>query len=57
MAAMKAGADEAAASIGIRPRRACGAGSRCSGEVGFHAPYREWARLIQAGVAGRKAYP
>jgi hypothetical protein len=26
-------------------------------EVGFHSPYREWARLIQAGVAGGKAYP
>jgi len=26
-------------------------------EIGFHAPYREWARLIQAGIAGNKAYP
>jgi len=26
-------------------------------EIGFHAPYREWARLVQAGVAGGKAYP
>ena len=26
-------------------------------EVGFHAPYREGARLIEAGVAGKKAYP
>jgi len=26
-------------------------------EIGFHAPYREWARLIQTGVAGGKAYP
>jgi hypothetical protein len=26
-------------------------------EIGFHAPYREWARLMQAGIAGNKAYP
>ena len=26
-------------------------------EVAMEAPYREWARLMQAGIAGKKAYP
>jgi hypothetical protein len=57
MAAMKAGADEAAASIGIAPEASVRGRFEMFSEVGFHAPYREWARLIQAGVAGKKAYP
>jgi hypothetical protein len=54
---MKPGADEAAASIGIRPQASVRGPFEQFSEVGFHAPYREWARLIQAGVAGKKAYP
>jgi hypothetical protein len=57
MAAMKTGPDEAAASIGIEPEASVRGRFEMFSEVGFHAPYREWARLIQAGVAGRKAYP
>jgi hypothetical protein len=57
MAAIKPGADEAAASIGIRPQASVRGPFEQFSEVGFHAPYREWARLIEAGVAGRKAYP
>jgi hypothetical protein len=26
-------------------------------ETCFHAPYREWARLMQAGVSGERPYP
>jgi len=25
-------------------------------EVGLHAPYREWARMMQAGLSGQKAF-
>ena len=57
MAAMKPGADEAASAIGIRPEASVRGRFEMFSEVGFHAPYREWARLIQAGVAGKKAYP
>jgi len=57
MAAMKAGADEAASAIASGPRRACRGRFEMFSEVGFHAPYREWARLIQAGRRGQKAYP
>jgi len=28
--------------------------STCSTRIGFHAPYREWARLVEAGVAGAR---
>ena len=48
--------DEAARSIGIAPQASVRGRFEMFSEVGFHAPYREWARLIQAGVAGRKAY-
>jgi len=57
MAAMRAGADEAASAIGIGPEASVRGRFEMFSEVGFHAPYREWARLIQAGLAGRKAYP
>ena len=56
MAAITPGADEAARSIGIAPQASVRGRFEMFSEVGFHAPYREWARLIQAGVAGRKAY-
>jgi hypothetical protein len=25
-------------------------------ETGLHEPYREWVRLLEAGIAGRKPY-
>jgi len=56
MAAMKAGADEAAGAIGIRPEASVRGRFEMFSEVGFHAPTGVGA-LIQAGVAGEKAYP
>jgi len=57
IAALKAGPDDVAREIGIRPAASVKGKFDMFNEVGFHAPYREWARLIEAGIAGRKAYP
>jgi hypothetical protein len=57
MAALEKGEDPVAKSIGIRPEASVNGKFDMFSEIGFHAPYREWARLIQAGVAGGKAYP
>ncbi len=57
MAALEEGPDEVARELGIRPASSVKGKFTMYNEVGFHAPYREWARLIQAGVAGCKAYP
>jgi len=57
MAALKEGADDVAKAIGIRPAASVKGKFDMFNEIGFHAPYREWARLIQAGVAGSGAYP
>jgi hypothetical protein len=57
MAALKEGADEVASAIGIRPAASVKGKFDMFNEIGFHAPYREWARLVHAGVAGNKAYP
>jgi hypothetical protein len=57
MGALEKGEDPVARSIGIRPAASVKGKFDMFSEIGFHAPYREWARLIQAGVAGGGAYP
>src|SRR5258706_11935062 len=57
MAALGKGEDPVARSIGIHPAASVKGKFDMFNEIGFHAPYREWARLVQAGVAGGKAYP
>ena len=57
IAAVREGADDAARALGIRPASSAVANWGTFTEVGFHPPYREWARLMEAGLAGRKAYP
>jgi phenylpropionate dioxygenase-like ring-hydroxylating dioxygenase large terminal subunit len=57
MGALEKGEDPVARSIGIHPAASVKGKFDMFNEIGFHAPYREWARLIQAGVAGGKAYP
>jgi len=51
------GGNDIARELGIRPTVSVKGGFTLFNEVTFHAPYREWARLMQAGVAGAKAYP
>ena len=57
IAALEKSEDPVARSIGIHPAASVKGKFDMFSEIGFHAPYREWARLIQAGVAGGGAYP
>ena len=57
MAALVKGPDETAGELGIAPAESAPGPFEQAPEVGFHAPYREWARMMDAGMAGRKAYP
>ncbi|MEO7404814.1 MAG: SRPBCC family protein [Burkholderiales bacterium] len=54
--AMTPGADDVARSIGITPQSSSRGTFETQFETAFHPSYREWARLMEAGVAGRKAY-
>ena len=55
--AAPASADENATSIGIAPEESVAGPFEQAPEIGFDAPHREWARMMEAGLAGRKAYP
>jgi len=57
MAAVMEGPDAVATGLGIRPAVSVHGKFDMFAEVAFHGPYREWARLMEAGIAGRKAYP
>jgi phenylpropionate dioxygenase-like ring-hydroxylating dioxygenase large terminal subunit len=57
IAAVRDGVDDAGRALGIRAASSSVAAWGTFTEVGFHPPYREWARLMEAGLAGRKAYP
>ena len=50
------GASELAKRIGVKPVASGQGGFDVQSEVCFHPPYREWARLMQAGVSGQPAY-
>jgi benzoate/toluate 1,2-dioxygenase alpha subunit len=56
LAAMQQGPNDVARTLGIRPASSVQGPFDMFNEVVFHAPYREWARLMAAGQAGRKAY-
>jgi benzoate/toluate 1,2-dioxygenase alpha subunit/2,4,5-trichlorophenoxyacetic acid oxygenase 1 len=51
-----AGADEVAAMAGLKPVSSAKSMFDLASEVCFHPLYREWARLMHAGVTGTKAY-
>lgn len=51
------GADEMARKIGIEPTECTQGTMKTGDEVLLHSPYREWARLIDAGRTGRRVYP
>ncbi len=50
------GANETAKMLGIAPRESANGVFETHSEACLHAPYREWARLIQAGLGGKAAY-
>jgi benzoate/toluate 1,2-dioxygenase alpha subunit len=56
MATMQQGGNERAEELGIRPSASVRGYWNLFSEVGLHHPYREWARLMEAGVSGRKPY-
>jgi benzoate/toluate 1,2-dioxygenase subunit alpha len=56
MTAITPGADANARAIGIEPAESVAGAFEQAPEIGFHAPHREWARMMQTGLAGRKAY-
>jgi benzoate/toluate 1,2-dioxygenase alpha subunit len=57
MAALQAGGNAMAQQMGIHPRSSVkGPLTMCTEAAALHGPLREWARLMDAGLAGRKAY-
>jgi len=48
--------DETARQLGIHPAESGRSRYEGEAETPFHAPYREWVRLMQAGIAGRSAW-
>ena len=56
LAEAKRGPDETARAAGLEPLTSVAGLSAQNTELGTHAPLREWARLMRAGIEGRKAY-
>jgi len=54
--AVERGANAAARRLGIAPAESVAGTFETGPETPFHAPYREWRRLMEAGLAGRKPY-
>jgi benzoate/toluate 1,2-dioxygenase alpha subunit len=54
--ALTKGADEAAAELGVTPDYSVTGGFSLNPEIAFHSTYREWARMIQAGLSGKPAF-
>ena len=57
MTATEAGPNNYAHDLGFQPVASLKGPFGISTETCFHPAYREWARLMQAGIDGRKAYP
>lgn len=56
LSAVRAGASELAQSLGFTPAATVEGGFSVQSESAFHPIYREWARLLEAGISGKKAY-
>ncbi len=52
-----AGPNDVARDLGLKPVTSQTGTYKTQTEAVLHAPYREWLRLMDAGRAGRKAYP
>jgi benzoate/toluate 1,2-dioxygenase subunit alpha len=57
MASVTEGANEVARELGINPATSEIGTYKTQTESLLHGPYREWLRLMTAGLEGRKAYP
>ncbi len=55
--ALEAGANDAARRLGVTPAESSIGTFETAPETSFHAPYREWRRLMAAGAAGARPYP
>ena len=56
MGALEPGASALARNMGIKPVASLHGSYMIQTETCLHAPYREWARLMQAGVSGERPY-
>ena len=56
MAIIQKGADEVARSLGVNPTHSIRSEAHLNPEMAFHSTYREWARMLEAGIAGVKPY-
>lgn len=57
LAHLQAGANHVARELGIAPAESATGIFETHSEACLHAQYREWARLMDAGMGGRQAYP
>ena len=48
--------DDLSRELGLKPGASAQGVWNMFNEVGLHEPYREWARLMEAGLAGKKAF-
>ena len=57
MTALRQGGNALSGAMGIRPAASVqGPLPMCTEAAALHGPLREWARLMEAGLSGRKAY-
>jgi benzoate/toluate 1,2-dioxygenase alpha subunit len=56
IAVMERGANDEAREAGLHPLTSVKGHRTQNTEIGTHAPFREWVRLMEAGMAGKKAY-
>jgi len=56
MGIIQEGADEVASSLGIHPTHSIRSEAHLNPELAFHSTYREWARMLEAGIAGRDPF-
>jgi benzoate/toluate 1,2-dioxygenase alpha subunit len=56
IASLTEGADAVASALGIHPRHSVSGHFPLQAETPMHPLYREWARLLKAGVAGEAVY-
>ncbi len=54
--AVRPGANAEARELGMEPLATVKGGFDLQSEAVFHPVYREWARMIEAGMSGKKAY-
>ena len=53
---IEVGADEVAKALGIQPTHSIKSEAQLNPEMAFHSTYREWARMLEAGIAGENPY-